>query len=94
MRLTLTVELEPDERVAGQPESAAVMLRPGWDVTDLLNAAGVEAADAQLPPQWRDCVAAMVAVRVLAAGLRAGVPVVTGESTVHRSPVRLRPLGV
>ncbi|MGH3738145.1 MAG: hypothetical protein ACRDT6_21415 [Micromonosporaceae bacterium] len=94
MRLTVTVDLDPVEQVAGQPASATVTLRPTGGVVDLLNAACVEAANPHLPTEWGDCAAAIVAARVLAAGLRVGVPVVIGESTVRAVPFRLRSLGV
>ncbi len=80
MRLTVTVDLDPAEQVAGQPASATVILRPTCGVVDLLNAACVEAANPHLPPDWSDCVPAMIAGRVLAAGLRVGVPAVIGQS--------------
>ncbi|MGH3716864.1 MAG: hypothetical protein ACRDT4_25905 [Micromonosporaceae bacterium] len=94
MHLTLTVDLDPAEQVAGQPVSARVALRTQRGVADLLAAAYVEAANPHLPTEWSDCVAAMIAARVLAAGLRLGVPVVIRQSAVCAVPIRVRPVGV
>ncbi|MGH3735007.1 MAG: hypothetical protein ACRD2Z_01720 [Thermoanaerobaculia bacterium] len=93
MRLTLTVDLDPAEQVAGQPAWATVALRTDY-AADLLTAACIEAADPHLPPEWSDCVASMIAARLLATGLRVGVPVVMSQSTAAAGPLRVRPVGV
>ena len=90
MRLTLTIDLDSAEQTAGQPASATVALQTDRGIADLLAAACVEAANPHLPVEWRDCVPAMVACRLLAGGLRVGTPVVIGRSTVCAAPFRLQ----
>lgn len=89
MQVTVCVQLDPSEQVPGQPTSATVTYTSSGWVADLLERSRVEAANPHMPAGWRDCTPAVVAGRIIAAGLRVSVGTVVNVATPTQSEHRL-----